>query len=91
MGAVEGWIVYILQCRSRRLYTGMTGDLLRRWREHLSGGSRFTKGDKPLGVVHVEAFSSKSEAARRERQLKGWTRAKKLAMARGNLAHLKQL
>jgi len=85
------WIVYILRCRSGKLYTGMTCDLLRRWAEHRRGGARFTKGDPPVCVIHVEAFADKTAAAARERQLKGWTRAKKQALATGDLDHLKQL
>ena len=76
-----GWFVYILECRSGKLYTGMTTNLLRCWAEHVRGGSRFTNGDAPVQVIHVEVFDQKSDPARRERRLKGWTRAKKLALA----------
>ena len=69
----------------------MTEDLLRRWREHLRGGSRFTKGDPPVQVIHMEAFIDKHTAALRERQLKGWTRRKKWALARSQLDLLKKL
>ena len=85
------WFVYIIECRSGKLYTGMTGNLLRRWAEHRTGGSRFTKGDPAAFVLHVEAFPSKPAAAARERQLKGWTRAKKQAFAAGDLQRLKEL
>ena len=88
---VGTWTVYIIQCRSGKLYTGMTTNLLRRWAEHVRGGSRFTKGDAPVQVIHVEVFDQKSDAARRERQLKGWTRAKKLALAAADMDLLKCL
>ena len=83
--------VYILECRDGWLYVGCTDNLLRRWREHQCGGSHFTKGHPPIRVIHVEVFSTRSAAERRERQLKGWTRAKKWALARGDKVLLKQL
>jgi len=88
---VGTWTVYIIQCRSGKLYTGMTGNLLRRWGEHLRGGARFTRGDPAVRVIHVEPFRRKLDAQCRERQLKGWTRRKKLALAAGDLRLLKKL
>ena len=88
---VEGWLVYIVECEGGWLYTGMTGNLLRRWSEHKRGGARFTSGRPPLRVIHVEPFATRSQAEHRERQLKGWTRAKKWALARGDLSLLKRL
>ena len=85
------WFVYIIECSSGKLYTGMTGDLLRRWREHLRGRSRFTKGDPVLHVIHVEAFGARTDAERRERQLKGWTRRKKWALSLGDRKLLRSL
>ena len=66
-------------------------NLLRRWQEHVHGSSRFTKGHPPIRVIHVQDFASRNEAERRERQLKGWTRAKKLALSQGDLERLKIL
>jgi predicted GIY-YIG superfamily endonuclease len=42
-------------------------------------------------VIHVEVCPSRPQAERRERQLKGWTRAKKWALAEGDFELLKQL
>jgi len=42
-------------------------------------------------VIHVEAFGTRTGAERRERQLKRWNRAKKLALTRGDFALLKRL
>ena len=88
---VEGHVVYIIECEGGWLYVGYTSNLLRRWREHQRGGARFTKGRPPVKVVHVEWFATRGDAERRERQLKGWTRAKKLALAAGNFDLLKKL
>jgi putative endonuclease len=85
------WCVYIIQCRSGKLYTGMTSHLLRRWYEHQHGGARFTKGDPPVCAILVEPYPDRSQAAARERQLKGWTRRKKLALAAQDFALLKKL
>lgn len=69
----------------------MAANLLRRWQEHQRGGARFTKGDPPIRVIHVEVFARKVHALRRERQIKGWTRCKKLALAGGDLPLLRKL
>jgi predicted GIY-YIG superfamily endonuclease len=84
-------VVYILECQGGWLYTGLTANLSQRWRQHQRGGARFTKGRPPIRVIHVESYSCRAEAERRERQLKGWTRAKKLALAGGELERLKRL
>jgi putative endonuclease len=89
--AVEGHFVYIIECRGGWLYVGSTGNLLRRWAEHQRGGARFTKGRPPLRVIYVETFGTRTEAERRERQLKRWTRGKKLALAHGQTDLLKRL
>ncbi len=85
------WLVYILECEGHWLYVGLTDNLLRRWREHRQGGARFTKAHRPIHVIHVETYPTRREAEHRERQLKGWTRAKKLAIARRDLTLLKRL
>ena len=73
--------MYILASRSRRLYTGMTNDLDRRVREHKAGeGSAFTKRYAIRQLVYFEAFSSPLDAIQREKEIKGWTREKKLRL-----------
>ena len=99
-GAVEGikvqgplcWWVYILLCRDGAYYVGVTNDLARRWEEHRSGrGCRYTKGNPAVRVVYSEQFRSRAAAEARERQIKGWTRAKKQALVANNLRLLKRL
>lgn len=59
----------------------MTNDLDRRVREHKAGkGSAFTKRYAIRQLVYVEAFSPPSDASRREKEIKGWTREKKLRL-----------
>ena len=85
------WFVYLLQCGDGRLYTGMTDDLERRLAEHQQReGGRFTKGVQPVELLYQETFHTAAEARSRERQLKGWTRAKKLALIAADQGALKR-
>jgi putative endonuclease len=73
--------VYILASRTRALYVGVTGNLARRLRQHRAGdGSAFTRRYRITRLVYVEDASRAIDAIRREKELKGWTRARKLAL-----------
>ena len=86
------YYVYIIKCGDDSLYTGMTDNLERRFEEHITQkGGHYTKYSKAIAVIYSEKFLDKHEAAQREKQIKGWTRAKKLALAKGEKALLKQL
>jgi putative endonuclease len=76
--------VYILTNRYRFVYCiGMTNDLARRLHEHRSGrGSRFTARYRVTDRMDTEACPTPRDAIRREKQLKGWRRAKTLALMR---------
>ncbi len=81
--------VYILQMKDGRLYVGHSNNPPRRHAEHEQGKGCRTTGIFGVGdIIHVEKHADRSSAARRERQIKGWTRAKKLALASGNLSAL---
>lgn len=57
----------------------MTSDIQRRFKEHeSSNGARYTKSHKPVKIVYTEEHKTMIEALRRERQIKGWQRKKKL-------------
>jgi len=72
------WYVYIIRCKDRSYYTGMTWQPNNRWTQHLSGlGSKYTAKHKPESVVYMEEYEDLYEARLREKQLKGWTRIKK--------------
>jgi putative endonuclease len=74
------WCVYLLRCGDGTLYTGITNDLERRMSAHRAGrGARYTRGRAPLALLHTEAMASRSEAQRREHQLKRLRRRQKLA------------
>src|SRR5207244_623747 len=89
--SVEFW-VYLLRCRDASYYVGHTDDIENRLAEHVSGGvSSYTRKRRPVKVVFSEPFSSRIEALERERQIKGWSRAKKEALIEGNWERLKRL
>ena len=74
------WL-YILECGDGTLYTGVTTDVDRRLAAHQKGkGAKYTRGRGPLRVVYRERCGDKSQALRRERQVKALTRAEKLAL-----------
>lgn len=85
--------VYILRTRNDKLYIGQTNNLDSRVIRHKNGkGARFIKGnDAFFDVVYFEEYSTRLEAMRREKQLKGWTRAKKEALISRDLELLKRL
>lgn len=73
--------VYILASRTRTLYIGVTNDLERRLAQHRAGiGSRFTRRYGVDRLVHVEWAPDPLSAITREKQLKGWTRDRKIAL-----------
>jgi putative endonuclease len=75
------YYVYILANRSRTLYVGVTNDLARRIHEHRSGtGSAFANRYGLRRLVHVECTVRPRDAIAREKQIKRWSRAKKLAL-----------
>jgi len=84
--------VYILRMSDGRLYVGHSNNPPRRLAEHEQGKGCRTTGIFGAGdIVFVEEHPDRVSAARRERQMKGWTRAKKLALAAGNLSELHEL
>ena len=75
------YYVYIMTNRSRTLYTGVTNNLMRRVYEHknkLIPG--FTSKYNIKILVYYETTSSVHVALAREKQIKGWVRAKKIAL-----------
>ncbi len=75
------YFVYLLSSHSRALYTGVTNDLVRRVAEHRAGlGSRFTAKYRITRLVHFEATENAYAAISREKQIKGWSREKKLRL-----------
>jgi putative endonuclease len=73
--------VYIMTNQSRTLYVGVTNDLEHRVLQHRSKSiPGFTAKYNITNLAWYEEFTSIREAIEREKRLKGWTRAKKLAL-----------
>ena len=82
--------MYILECRNGAYYTGSTVDLDRRIQQHQNGeGANFTKKHLPVKLVYYAAFEHVAQAFYREKQVQGWSKAKKEALINGktNLLH----
>ena len=83
---------YILQCSNGEYYVGSTTNLEVRLNEHQAGlGGKFTSTHLPVKLVYFEEYSSIHLAFSRERQLHGWSRAKKEALIRGDYEALRPL
>lgn len=76
------WEVYIIQSKSGTLYTGITTDLDRRFANHQSGnkGARFFRISEPDKIVFRESHQNRSEATKREIEIKKMTRKDKLQL-----------
>ena len=73
------YYVYLIECEDKTLYTGITTDIQRRFKEHSSGkGGAYTRSKKVERVLYTEEFKTRSGALKREAEIKGWRREKKL-------------
>jgi putative endonuclease len=77
-----GAFVYIISNKSHTLYTGCTVDLLARVREHKEKRFKdhFTARYNFDRLVYYEWLPTEKEGAAREKQIKAWTRAKRVAL-----------
>lgn len=74
--------IYIVQCSDGTLYTGWTTDLESRMKAHNSGtGAKYTRGRGPVRLLYSETLETKSEALKREDQIKKLSRAAKRKLA----------
>jgi putative endonuclease len=77
---MTNWFVYIILTEKNRLYTGITTDVDRRFKEHSGDsakGAKFFRSDKPLHIVFVEPCKNRSEASIKEAAIKKLTRNQK--------------
>ena len=82
---MQDFYVYILRCSDGTYYTGHTSDLDCRMGHHVAGtASDYTARRRPARLVWTAAFPTRDQAFCFERQLKGWSRAKKEAVIRGD-------
>lgn len=68
----------MVRCVNGNLYTGSTNHLIRRWHEHKEGrGAKYLLGHEPQSVVYVEEHPDRSQACKREYQIKQFTKEQK--------------
>ncbi len=85
------WFIYILFCDQKIYYVGSTNNVERRLTEHQTKQSNFTHKFSDIKLVYHEKLDSKEKALLREKQIKGWSLAKKKALIDGNTELLIQL
>jgi len=74
---------YLLKCSDGSLYAGWTNDPERRLKAHNNGtASKYTRSRRPVEMVYLEEFETKSEAMKREAALKMMTREQKLELVK---------
>lgn len=73
------WFVYIILCEDGSLYTGVSNNLEKRFLDHKNGkGGRYTRAHKPFKIIYSKKLPNQSEALKRERQIKDWSRGEKI-------------
>lgn len=78
--------MYILECANGMYYTGSTKNLRRRLLQHSEGrGANFTKKYLPIRLIYYEEYKRVADAFYREKQIQGWTHAKKKALIERNM------
>ncbi len=83
---------YILLCNDGSLYTGSTTNLEVRIAQHKDGvGAKHTAKNLPVILVYSEEYQRIDDAFYREKQIQGWTKAKKRALIEGRIKDLKYL
>lgn len=79
------WYVYIVECADRTLYTGIALDPLNRVDKHNKGaGAKYTRARRPVRLVYTEKALGRSEASKREYQIKQLRRQQKLDLISGS-------
>ena len=83
---------YLLRCSDGHYYAGHTDDLETRLAQHQAGAiPGYTRERRPVALVWCERFPTRDDAFAAERQIKGWSRAKKEALIQGNWTAVQRL
>lgn len=72
------YFVYILLCNNYTFYVGFTGNIKRRVKQHKRKEVKYTSSFFDVRLVYFERLDNKGLAIKREKQLKGWSRQKKI-------------
>lgn len=77
----QAWFVYIISCKDKSLYTGISNNIQKRLSDHTNGkGAKYTKNRGPFILVYSEKCSNRTIASQREHQIKKMTRVQKLTL-----------
>lgn len=75
---VLGWLLYVLRCRDKTLYCGITNNLPRRLDAHNEGkGAKYTRARRPVQAVYTEPYPDRSTASKAEYAFKQLSKAQK--------------
>jgi len=76
------YYLYILECRDKTLYTGITTDLARRLKEHNTApqGAKYTRVRRPVTLVYASRFKDRSSASKAEAKIKNLSRLQKISI-----------
>ena len=75
------YFVYILRCKDKSLYTGITTDVLRRFKQHKDGkGGHYTSSRGVTAILYKEEHLDRSSASKREAEIKKLSRKEKLLL-----------
>jgi putative endonuclease len=78
---MSNWYVYIIETESSKFYTGITNNLEKRFEKHRSGkGAKFFRLDKPKKIIHFEIYETKSQALKREIEIKKMSKLEKIKL-----------
>ncbi|KFF58607.1 hypothetical protein JF66_17335 [Cryobacterium sp. MLB-32] len=81
--------MYIVECSDGSFYVGSTWDIDRRlWQHNAGEGAAYTRRRRPVTLVYLEESPRIDDAYAREKQVQGWSRAKRLALIEGRTAEL---
>lgn len=90
---MKSYYVYIVECKDKSFYTGITNDLLKRVWEHNEGLTHesYTYGKRPVVLVFSAEFNNVHDAISAEKRIKGWSRKKKAALINNDFELIKKL
>ncbi|PZQ77980.1 MAG: hypothetical protein DI563_01835 [Variovorax paradoxus] len=88
---MKPFFVYLLRCSDGSYYVGQTEDMDARLQQHGDGLIGYTATRKPIELLWQGEFESRESAIAFERRIKGWSRAKKEALIRGDWPAIQQL
>ena len=81
------WFTYILLCIDNSYYIGISNDPEKRFQDHKNGkGGRYTRSHKPTKIVYTQEFQTKSEALKREIEIKKLSKKEKQKLIENNRA-----